>query len=280
MINLIHRRALIAVLCIVFVACKKEAAPVTPPVPPTPINEVIETEPAILTPVVKKVNDVNYGFYSAVPANYSKTTKKYPVIIFIPGGGQIGRTEADLALLLNDGMAKLLFEKKFPPNFKVKDKNYSFIVLTPQFSQVPTTSEVMDFVTYAKNNYRIDPSRIYLSGLSMGGVAVSNLGAIDPAQFAAVVPIAGVFTEEVPKKSEKIAKGNLPVWVFHNDGDPTVPLAAPEYFISEVLKFKPSIQPKLTIFKMYGHNAWDQAIHPDYKEDGMNIYEWMLQYSR
>ena len=282
MFKQIQQRALIAVFCVISLSCKKDIAPVTPPPQPAPIpiNDIVETEPGILTPIVNRINAVTYGLYSAVPALYHKTTRHYPLIIFIPGAGQLGKTEGELSYLLNDGMAKLFFEKRFPPNFKVNGMNYSFIVLTPQFSQVPTIEELMDFVRYAKKNYRVDTNRVYLSGLSMGGIATTNLAAANPSLFAAIVPIAGVTTEAVPKKTEQIAKGNTPVWIFHNEKDPQVSVIIPNYFFDELTKWKPPVAPKLTIFKVYGHNAWEEALSPAYKENNLNIYEWMLQYSR
>jgi hypothetical protein len=279
MMQISKQIAVFLFLAIAFFACKKDAAPLKPP-PVVDINDVVETEPHILTPITTAINPVIHGLYSAVPANYSKTTKKYPLIIFIAGGGQLGTVDIELRYLLQDGLMKLLSEKKFPPNFKVNDKNYSFIVLTPQLSQVPTNAEMLSFLNYARANYRIDESRIYFSGLSMGGIVASDMGAAYTSQIAAIAPIAGVFYEGVTAKCEKIAKGNLPVWTFHNNDDPQINVLVAEYFTSEIMSFNPAIVPKLTIFKAYGHDAWQEALNPAYKEDGKNVYEWMLQYSR
>jgi predicted peptidase len=277
-IKMMRRCAFATILSIILFSCKKDVAPVTPPTPS--INDLVETEPPLFTPVSTRINDVTFGLYSSVPVHYSETTKKYPLIIFIAGAGQLGTTKDELSWLLNDGMMKLIAEKKFPANFKVDGKNYSFIVLTPQFRQVPTLAEVMDFVAYAKNNYRIDLSRIYLSGLSMGGIMVTDMAAAYPAQFAAIAPISGVTYEGVTAKAEKIAKGNVPLWAFHNNDDPQLSLQIPLYFISQIKTFNPSILPKLTIFNVFGHNAWDAALNPTYKEEGMNVYEWMLHFTR
>jgi dienelactone hydrolase len=140
--------------------------------------------------------------------------------------------------------------------------------------------EALDFLNYAKANYRVDLSRIYISGLSMGGMIATDLGAGYASQIAAITPIAGVYFEGVPVKSQKIANGRLPVWAFHNKIDPQVTLDIPLYFISEINKNNPVIPPKLTIFNVFGHDAWDEALDPNYRENGMNMYEWMLQYSR
>lgn len=279
---MMQRGTLILLLSVLLFSCKKDAAPARPaPGPvPSPFNDVVETEPPILTPVSKKINNVIYGWYEALPANYSKTNKNYPLIIFVPGAGQLGTTSVELNYLLHDGLAKLIAEKKFPPNFVVNNKNYSFIVLTPQLSQVPSNQEMLSFLDYAKSNYRVDVRRIYFSGLSMGGMVASDMGAAYTSQIAAIAPIAGVFYEGVTSKAEKIAKGGLPVWTFHNNNDQQISVQVPLYFISEINNFKPAIPPKITLFNGIGHNAWEPALDPAYKEEGKNVYEWMLQYSR
>jgi predicted esterase len=282
MTKVMQQGTLVLIISLLLFSCKKDAAPLRPaPGPvPLPVNDVVETAPHILTPISKKINNVIHGLYEALPANYSKTTKNYPLIIFVPGAGQVGTTHVELNYLLHDGLAKLIAEKKFPPNFVVNGKNYSFIVLTPQLSHVPTSQEMLSFLEFAKANYRVDVSRIYFSGLSMGGMVASDVGAEYTSQIAAIAPIAGVFYEGVTAKSEKIAKGKLPVWAFHNTNDTEISVQVPLYFISEINSFKPAIPPRLTLFSGIGHNAWEPALDPNYKEDGKNVYEWMLGYSR
>jgi hypothetical protein len=53
-----------------------------------------------------------------------------------------------------------------------------------------------------------------------------------------------------------------------------------ERFIDMIGTFNPAVPPHLTIFNVYGHDAWTTALNPGYRENGMNIYEWMLQFSR
>ncbi len=155
-------------------------------------NNFIETEPAVLTAVVKTIDPLIGGYYSGLPAHYYQSSKKYPTIFFIHGGGQLGNGNQDLHTVLNDGIPELLDEKLFPPNFKVNGSYYSFIILAPQFANVPEVSDVNTFIEYARKNYRIDSTRIYLSGLSMGGITTCDVAAANPALFAAFVPISGV----------------------------------------------------------------------------------------
>ena len=250
-------------------ACKKHS--VAP-------NDIIETDFPVQIAVAAKVNNAVDCYYQALPVHYAETSKAYPLLVFIHGAGQIGNGLVDIPLLLNDGVAALIAKKKFPPSFTVNGKNFSFIVLTPQFSHYPSSSEVEDFVNYALTKYRIDHARIYISGLSMGGFVTAGMGGAYTSQLAAIAPLAGVSDDSTVCRN--IAGGNLPVWVFHNNGDPSIDISTVKAFVAEINYYNPGTLPKLTVFNAFVHDAWTEAIDPAYREDGKNMYEWMLQYTR
>src|SRR5688500_18723595 len=95
-------------------------------------DQFVETIPPILQPNHVAINDAIAGFYSALPAKYSESSKKYPLLIFIHGSGQFGNGDTELHEVLTDGVPELLNHRLFPPNFKVNGSNYSFIILAPQ----------------------------------------------------------------------------------------------------------------------------------------------------
>jgi predicted peptidase len=259
--------------------CRKSNG--TPAEKPLSSNEVVETAPPVLQAVTSKVNEAIGGYYAGIPARYEQTTKKYPLLVFLPGGGQLGNGQIDLPLLLNDGVMQLLDEQKFPPSFTVKGKSYSFITLSPQFAYYPSDAEVESFILYALKNYRVDTTRIYLGGLSMGGIISTDMGGEFTQQLAAVVAISGVSANEgMDAKARHIAQGKLPLWVFHNTGDPVNNVASSYDFIARIRSYQPAVPPILTLFESDAHDAWTRAINPAYKENEVNIYEWMLQYSR
>jgi predicted peptidase len=256
-------------------ACKKDGRRTRNP------NDIIETLPAVQTPVTIKINDAVGGYYEALPFHYTETTKLYPLLVFIPGAGQFGNGAADLPYVLNDGVAQLLDKKKFPPSFNVNRKNFSLIVLTPQFAYYPSNSDIASFIQYAREKYRIDSRRIYLAGLSMGGFVTSHFSAENTSVIAAAVPIAGVLmTGDVSARCNNIAAGKLPLWVFHNTDDPTINSSEPVHFVSMINNANPAVPAKLTLFRQAIHDSWTQAINPSYRENNMNMYEWMLQYSK
>lgn len=270
----------LALYCLLTISCKKDKADdiIVPPAPVSP-NEAVETKPALQKPVMSvNIGNTIHGYYAAMPATYDQTSKNYPLIIFIPGGGQYGNGAGDLPLLLNDGMAQLLDEKKFPPSFTVNGKTYSFIVLTPQSSGYPPEDDIDGFIRYAKKNFRIDSTRVYIAGLSIGGTVTCSVAAKFFNEVTAIVPMSGENNSYDVCKS--IAENKIPVWAFHNKNDPSIPSDNAGSFIARINDYHPAITPKLTLFNANVHDSWTQAIDPRYKENNMNIYEWMLQYSK
>ncbi|HEY9487687.1 MAG TPA: alpha/beta fold hydrolase [Chryseosolibacter sp.] len=244
----------------------------------------IETEPPILKANIVHVNEVVGGYYVGLPVHYQETSKKYPAIIFVHGGGQYGDGDSQLHQVLNEAIPELLQQKRFPPSFRVHGNNYSFIILAPQFSRHPTDEQVISLVNYAKETYDIDTSRIFLVGFSEGGRIACDVAASYPRQFAALVAMAGVSTlDDAESKCKSIADNSLPVWLLHNDEDQLMDVNLTRHFVSLINNYNPAIAPKYTEFFPYGlwnHDAWTKATDPAFKEDGVNIYEWMLQYKR
>jgi predicted peptidase len=247
-------------------------------------DDFIETEPQSLSPVTQNINNAIGGYYLSTPVHYQQSSKKYPLLIFIHGAGQFGDGNKDLPVLLNEAVPELLDEKLFPPDFKVNGKHYSFIILMPQFSRQPLNEEVRSFFSYALKNYRVDPTRVYLSGFSNGGAITCDVAAEFTSLFAAIVPISGVSNSgDMNDKCKRLVEDKMPIWVFHNENDVFVSIDQSKKFIALINGFNPVIPPKFTIspaFGIYGHDAWTKATNPQYRENNMNIYEWMLQYTR
>lgn len=244
----------------------------------------IESLPPVLSANQININDAIPGFYSAVPQLYTSSQEKYPLLLFIHGAGQYGKGGTELPLVLRESIPELLDKKLFPPNFRVDNTQFSFITLLPQFSRQPTSEEILSLINFAKSTYRINDTRIYLAGMSEGAEVVCNFGSDYPTRVAAIVPMAGApRSGNISNKSKTVAEGNLPVWLFHNLNDEVIDIQYSQNFIQLINSFNPTVPPKFTklqTFGLYGHDAWTKASDPKYKEDGKNIYEWMLQYKR
>jgi predicted peptidase len=273
-------------------ACKKETLkdepgdnntekPTAPaPAPPTnKYDNVVETTKPVNKGISVDVNDNIGGYLYALPSLYDSTTKKYPLLLFIHGIGELGNGTTQLNNAAAVGVPSVIKWGQFPANFNVGGKNYSFIVITPQFKKWPSPKDVNDMIDYAIKKYRIDTTRMYVSGLSMGGGATWDYAAEYGKRIAAIVPICGASGPN-DTKAKKIAQAGLAVWAFHNKDDGTVPYTNSEGYVTKINAQNPPIKAKLTLWPTGGHDAWTKSTSPSYKEDGKNIYEWMLQYSR
>lgn len=262
------------ILVVVFSHCRKKMLQ-------TKTEELPQPEWHMLLPVIWQVNAAFGGYYVALPPHYFENTDTLPLLVFLHGLGQMGNGSTELPYITYDGIGKLIKDKKFPPYFTVKGKKFSFIVVSPQSSRQPAPDEVEGLIDHISSVYRVDKRRIYLSGLSLGGRVVTLVGGKYPLSVAAIVPIAGVATTPgMEDRCKAIAEANLPVWVLHNADDPLANVSDAEKFISYLIGFNSAIPPRFTVFDAYGHDAWTTALDPNYREDGMNIYEWMLQYTR
>ncbi|HEY0680183.1 MAG TPA: hypothetical protein VGD17_17985 [Chitinophagaceae bacterium] len=260
-------------------ACHKSVQEQEPPDTGPP-----ETEPPVLVPVTMNIHEKIGGYYLAHPALYNQTTKFYPLILFVHGGGQYGTGTSDLNKVLNEGIPKLLKEKKFPPAFDANSRKYSFIVIAPQFRNYPDNNALATMIEHAKKSYRIDSTRIYIVGFSLGGRAVCDYSAEAATQLAAIVAMAGVSSFDIPGKAKTIGQAGLRAWALHNKPDQVFGWENSQLFISQINLYDPKRQSRLTVFPdstgVQYHDAWTKASDPGYKEDGKNIYEWMLQFRR
>lgn len=220
------------------------------------------------------------GYLEALPVNYLiKTDKHYPLLITLHGQGELGNGTTELYKVKINAVPRLLENHQFPSGFTVGTRTFSFIVISPQFKKWPQAVDVNDMINYAITKYRVDITRMYVNGLSMGGGANWDDARLYGKRLAAVVPICGASYPNI-YKGQAIAATGVAVWAFHNSNDPSVPPFYTKDYITYINKSSPVIPAKITIFSSYEHDAWTKATDPSYTENGKNIYQWMLSYKR
>lgn len=267
-----------------FSSCQKDLKVSTAAVEASVSNdataEVIETTPAVWTSVVTNVNSNCAGFWQGVPAKYSQNpTKKYPLILFIHGIGELG---TNIKRMNCCGLPHHMSNKSFPANFNIGGVNYSFIVIAPQFKVRPSAANMQSVIDYAKRRWRIDASRIYVTGLSMGGGSTWDYSAVYGQNAAAIVPVAAG-TKPTTTMAANIASKNLPIWGLYSSIDQVVPIQWGRDFFSwiDARNATYASKTKLTVWNDVSHNStWARAFNPTTKVDGYNIYQWMLLYKR
>ena len=98
-------------------------------------------------------------------------------------------------------------------------------------------------------------------------------------RITAIVPISGA-SWPTTQKGQDIAEDKVATWAFHNDNDPTVPSWYSVDYVQYINNYNPVVPAKLTLFSANVHDAWTKATDPNYKENGQNIYEWMLSFQK
>lgn len=131
-------------------------------------------------------------------------------------------------------------------------------------------AEVMAMVDDTLRNFKGDPKRVYLTGLSYGGFGTWFFGAKYPQKFAAIAPVVGY---GYPDQAAAIAKGKLPVWCFAGGRDPAVP---PQYFFAAMnaLEKLGGVENRFTIEADLGHFTWVRVY------GGEDLYAWFLAHTR
>jgi predicted peptidase len=187
--------------------------------------------------------------------------KQYPLILFLHGAGERG---TDNAAQLKWGGALLAGDvQKKEPCFVVApqcppDKQW---VNTPwargsyDQDKVPISDELkmaLAVVDRAQKEFHVDPDRVYMMGLSMGGFGTWDAILREPKRFAAAVPICGGGD---PSKAESIK--SVPVWAFHGGADNVVPTQGSHDMV-DALK-KAGGHPRYTEFPGVGHGSWANA---------------------
>lgn len=238
-------------------------------------------------PITATITPNLWGYYEYLPQGYNTSVKKYPLLVFFHGKGERGNGNAeDLQRLLLYGPPKLINEGLFPRTFTVDGQQFSFIVISPQLRnrEIPVDSDYNALMTYIKSHYRIDESRIYLTGLSLGAGRILHAAGSSLANAKAVAALTSASTDwsgDVAS-AKNIAAANLPIWLFGNTLDYQIPYANTFWWYQYLSNYKPAMTypPLIDSFVIRSHDSWTKMYDPNYRSRGVNIYEWMLKHKR
>jgi len=214
--------------------------------------------PQTLKTEATKAGEVRYLLY--VPPDYTKGEKPWPLVLFLHGLGESGQ---DLEKVKIHG----------PPKLAAAGKDFPFICASPQcpkgkwWSSPDRLAGLVALLDHLQKTLRVDPDRVYVTGLSMGGFGTWALAMKEPKRFAAIAPICG---KGDPEKADRIA--HIPAWVFHGGKDKTVPTRHSEDMV-EALK-KAGGSPKLTVYPDAGHDSWTRTY------DNPDFWKWLLAQRR
>lgn len=204
------------------------------------------------------------------------TKEAIPLVIFLHGAGERG---ADNTVQVKHGVADLIRLSR--------EKNQPIHLLAPQCPTGKKWCEVdwsapthatpdkpsesagllLEVVDQLVKDKAVDTSRIYLTGLSMGGYGTWDLLIRRPNFFAAGIPICGGGDET---RAAEI-KG-IPLWVVHGDKDGAVPVARSRNMVAALKKAGGT--PIYTEVAGGGHDVWTQTYrNPD-------VFDWLMKQKR
>jgi predicted peptidase len=185
-------------------------------------------------------------------------TEPSPLVLFLHGAGERGD---DLDRVAVHG----------PPKQVAAGQQLPFVLAAPQCPtdswwtwQEETLAALLDELL---SSHPVDPDRVYLTGLSMGGMGAWQLAARYPERFAAVVPICG---NAGPWMARRLV--GLPIWAFHNEDDPVVPVTGTTRMVEALQQLGADV--RATIKPTGGHDSWTAAY------DDPALYDWMLAQRR
>lgn len=228
-------------------------------------------------PQKAKMTPDGRGYLEYLPSGYSTSSEKYPVIVFLHGSGERGTgSPTDLEKVKRNGPPKYIAEGH-DMCFTANGKTECFIVLSPQTIDWSWKGDVIPFIKWALANYKIDPERVFVTGLSMGGEGAwltSGLYDNSPNLLAGIAVMAGRGTLE---HGINTALRKINVWAFHGDADTALGIGGGLLPITGMLNLNAIPAPIWTVYPGVGHGGcWERAYRTDHMYHNPNVYEWFL----
>ncbi len=217
--------------------------------------------------------------YRLIKPADTETGKKYPLVLILHGAGERG----------TDNKKQLVwFWKDKQPSVTTRPE----VAAAKAFVVVPQCPEGKRWVEvpWEKGSYKspeiseplklalaltdsllkdlpIDPDRVYVVGMSMGGYGALDAVQRRPELFAACVPICGA--GDVSKAKDI---SHVPVWAFHGDADTAVPVRGSREIVDALKKV--GAEPKYTEYPKVGHNSWSPAF------EEKEFWNWIFSQKR
>lgn len=182
----------------------------------------------------------------------------WPLVLFLHGAGERGH---DLRRVAKHG----------PPAEAEAGWTRPFLLISPQCPATERWTDHLDdlsrLIDEAERLHPVDPERIYLTGLSMGGAGTWALAAQQASRFAAAVPVCGR-----GDRTRGADYGILPVWAFHGVDDTTVPAERSREMVEAIRAAGGDV--RLTLYQGVGHDSWTRAYATT------ELWSWLLEHRR
>jgi predicted peptidase len=205
------------------------------------------------------VDGVRRQFRVYIPPD-SGDQREWPAVLFLHGAGERGRESMEPTRV---GIGPHL-------------DGYPAVVIFPQCPQesqwsAPEARAIAKAaLDQVQSELPIDPGRVALTGISMGGAGAWLLAGDQPERFAAVAPICGWLSSRVKPDltafAQKIAR--IPTWIFHGDADTIIAVQESRLMYTALQAAGADV--RYTEMKGVAHNSWD----PAYGKSG--LMQWLI----
>jgi predicted peptidase len=198
--------------------------------------------------------ELRYWLY--LPEDYT-SKEKCPLILFLHGAGERGD---DLEKVKVHGPPKLVEQRSDCPA----------IVVSPQCpsERIWSPTQLSLLLDKCMKSLKVDPDRVYVTGLSMGGFGTWALCAKEPERFAAAIPICGGGDAS---KAKRLV--GLPIWVFHGAKDRVVTPENSQKMV-DAIRAAGGTRVELTIYPEANHDSWTETYAND------EVAKWLLSQKR
>ncbi len=217
------------------------------------------------------------------PKNF-EPAEKYPLLLFLHGRGESGKDNRAQLKIGGAFFSHKNFREKYPSIVIFPqcawESYWSNVDIKPEGSDKRSfhfknagkpTNSMAPLLTFMDNFVAkpfVDKHRVYVGGLSMGGMGTLEILRRRTKMFAAGFPICGGDNVANVKKYNKV-----PLWIFHGADDDVVPAFLSQN-VADALKAKGAKDVKLSVYPGVKHNSWDNAFaEPE-------LLSWLFSKSR
>lgn len=213
---------------------------------------------------VMQVNGIDYHFQVYLPEEWRRDdNKQWPIILFLHGRGERG----------SEGMWQT--QIGLPSQVRDHPERWPFIIVMPQCPQGHywTDPDMMEMAMAALDRetaeFHADPTRTYLTALSLGGYGAWELARANPKRWAAVaIAASGIFWSYAPERWHAAATlpgeyardiGHTPIWLFHSSEDDVVSPREAELMYAAFKAAGGDV--RLWIYQGLRHDCWTRAFN-------------------
>ena len=216
--------------------------------------------------------------YRVLAPDNAKESKKYPLVLFLHGAGERGEDNQKQLMHGSQMFLNPVIREEYPafvlfPQCPV-ESYWAFLKRPERFDEIeknqpmpPVLQDVKEMLDFYLENPMVDKDRIYIMGLSMGGMGTFNLVSHHPEIFAAAIPICGAADLSILPAAK-----NVKFRIYHGDADTVVPVKHSREAYRTLKKSGAKVE--YFEFPGCGHGSWNPAFNqPDF-------FNWLFKQKR